>query len=216
MEDSESEGDVAQMMGFSTFGGKPPAKRRKVKVDDASGANSTTLGIRQPRTTKSAQNESVESKEPNINISNMPSPSQPAGSAPQEDLDALVDQSNATSGPTRKKKKQATPTGLAGFLSRGQSITDTAPKTLAPTQAEESDRQFPTHQPQRNPTVPEYSDPAAPHPVLAKALEELNQQDFYELRKGVRGLNGEMIFFQQSFIEDPWARLRSGMTDDGT
>ncbi|KAF2664608.1 hypothetical protein BT63DRAFT_460100 [Microthyrium microscopicum] len=50
-----------------------------------------------------------------------------------------------------------------------------------------------------------------PHPVLAKSMEELTDNDLFALKKGVPDGEGRIVYFQKSFVEeDPWARLKHG------
>ncbi|PVH97197.1 hypothetical protein DM02DRAFT_644334 [Periconia macrospinosa] len=103
MEDDEMNDEIAAAMGFSSFGG---SKKRKFDhtnspktKPDASGANSTKLGVR-PKTSKSDATGASE----------------------------IADNSGITSKETRKQKQPA-PSGLAAFLNRGQNLPDKPPTT---------------------------------------------------------------------------------------
>jgi hypothetical protein len=221
MDASEEEDEVAQAMGFGTFGSKPAAKRRKV-MDDVSGANNTALGIRQPRTS-SVQTDSDSPKgslddSAAIESSARPTdPTLPDSVAHQAGHGGKSSPDSESSKKKNKKKSTASP-GLAGFLSRAQNIPTpvTGLTTSAQPQPDGAINEDRNHHP-NDPRVP-FMEPQIhssattqlPHPVLRKTLQDLDQQDLYELRRGVRGADGDMVFFQPNFIEDPWARLKSG------
>jgi hypothetical protein len=216
MDLSDEEDEVAQAMGFGAFGSKPPAKRRKV-MDDVSGANSTTLGIRQPRTSsvQIGPNSPEGILDDNATIH---SSTRPTDSTSPDSVEPQAGQSNLGSEPSKKKKKSAAPVGLAGFLSRAQTIPTpiTGRTTSTQPQSDETINENQNHQrnvPIKEPQVHSSASTQLPNPVLSKSLENLDQQDLYELRRGVRGANGDMVFFQPNFIEDPWARLKSGPQD---
>jgi hypothetical protein len=212
MDPSDEEDEVAQAMGFGTFGSKPAAKRRKV-TDDVSGANNTTLGIRQPRTSSVQigpdRPEEVLDDSAAIELSARPTDStSPNSIAPQ----AGHGEKSSPDSESLKKKKSTASVGLAGFLSRAHNIT-TGPTTSAQPQPDEiinEDRNYHQSAPFGEPQFHSSAATQLPHPVLGKPLQDLDQHDLYQLRRGVRGANGDMVFFQPNFIEDPWARLKSG------
>ncbi|KAG9185979.1 hypothetical protein G6011_02535 [Alternaria panax] len=103
--DDEENDEIAAAMGFASFGG---TKKRKFDhspkatpdANDASGANSTALGV---RTKKVASAGDVE-----FDVDNLSSGSAQA-------------QSSASA---RQNKNQTADSGLAGFLARGQNLPD--------------------------------------------------------------------------------------------
>ena len=105
--------DMLAAMGFSSFGG---AKKRKFDQTsspkakaDASGANSTRLGVR-PKKTPQADGQELQATDED---------------AVAADAAAQDTQSQPSPPPTAKGKKiQPAATGLAAFLARGQEIQD--------------------------------------------------------------------------------------------
>ncbi|KAF1916139.1 hypothetical protein BDU57DRAFT_474111 [Ampelomyces quisqualis] len=106
--DEEEDVDIAAAMGFSSFGG---AKKRKFDQTaspkakaDASGANTTQLGV---RTRKGADNED-----------------ETGGAA---DIPTTNSASNQSAKPPRTAPKPAAASGLADFLARAQTLPDKPP-----------------------------------------------------------------------------------------
>lgn len=96
-------------------------------------------------------------------------------------------QSNAHVG---SQKTQAAGSGLASFLARGQSLPDKPHGTATP------------------PAPSEHSTAdmvSFGGPAISRA--ELNA-----LRNGVQAENGDTAYFLPSFVEDPWARLKKGVS----
>ena len=112
--DEEENADIAAAMGFASFGGTKKRKfdhanspKARPDVNDASGANSTKLGV---RTKKVASAEDIDAEDLS------------SGFVHQE----AQAQSNA---PSRSKANQTADSGLASFLARGQDLPEHAPTT---------------------------------------------------------------------------------------
>ncbi|KAF2445718.1 hypothetical protein P171DRAFT_271789 [Karstenula rhodostoma CBS 690.94] len=109
MEDMEDD-VIAAAMGFSSFGG---TKKRKYdqtnspKVEaDASGANTTRLGVR----SKAKLDPSQEASDNGID--------------PEASSNVIESQQALAKNKTKQKQRQPAATGLAAFLSRGQDIPE--------------------------------------------------------------------------------------------
>ena len=105
--DEEENADIAAAMGFASFGGTKKRKfdhtnSPKAKAD-ASGANSTRLGVRMKKATDTQEEGSEQSAH-----------------------QVAPAQSNAH---VEAQKTQAAGSGLASFLARGQSLPDKPPGT---------------------------------------------------------------------------------------
>jgi len=169
--EEEENADIAAAMGFGSFGGTKKRKfdhtnSAKAKAD-ASGANSTKLGVRVKK----------------------------AAGAEEEDSEkaahqAALAQSDVHAG---SQKTQAPASGLASFLARGQSLADKPPGTLGT-----ATRPVPSEQ--SGTEMISFGGPA-----ISKA--ELNA-----LRNGVQTENGDTAYFLPSFVEDPWAKLKKGVS----
>lgn len=181
-DEEENDVDIAAIMGFGTFGSQPQPKRRKMNdatIDSSTGANTTSLGIRQRV---------------------VPSQDDTTAQAAEEINDATndFDQVPATA-PTKKdkraKKQASAGGGLAGYLSRGQAVPDKPPVSVDPSSAVISQTQAPTN--------------SQVDAVLSKDPTDYTPDDLFRLRKGVVNAKGEPVYFQPSFIEDPWAQNAS-------
>ncbi|KAF2244580.1 hypothetical protein BU26DRAFT_81718 [Trematosphaeria pertusa] len=110
--------DIAAAMGFSSFGG---TKKRKFDQTnpprakaDASGANTTSLGVRPKAVVAEDTDEPGDTKDVDMTT----------------DLAEAAPQSHPRPPPnTKGKQKQSAATGLASFLARGQNLPDKAPGT---------------------------------------------------------------------------------------
>lgn len=167
--DEEEDIDIAAAMGFSSFGG---TKKRKFDhanspkaATGASGANSTQLGVRTKKIASSESNEHGDT-----------------GADP-------VDQANDAQG-NGSKKSHGPGSGLASFLARGQTLSETPLGTdNAPDMSVSGD--------QSNTEMVSFGGPP-----ISRA--ELNA-----LRNGVQNENGDTAYFQPSFVEDPWVKLKN-------
>lgn len=174
--------EIAASMGFSGFGAQPSSKRRKFNDDaiiegqikeprvqkQGSGANTTSLGIR--KNPKGALDSTMESTE-----------AAKAESTPKK----------------TKKEKQSAPSGLAAFLSRGQTLP-ARPPIEASDSAQVSD-------PASSVDVP-FTKPAAIPSQTAG--QHHGHEDLAAYRRGVKNERGDMAYFLPSFLEDPWKDLR--------
>ena len=182
-EDVDIDPAIAAAMGFSSFGAKPIAKRRKINDESksGSGANTQPLGQR---------------NQPSKAVSGTRLPEQEIGQA--EDHEPKAKQ--------RTKTKQPAPSGLAGFLSRGQDLPmpAVAPVPVAehPASAET------TTKPEgpRTATAEHQKLAEGPQGAFRTAAQEKPSLAAY--RHGVRNERGDMVYFLPSFLEDPWAGLR--------
>lgn len=153
--------DMAAAMGFSSFGGTKKRKfdhasSPKAKAD-ASGANSTKLGVR----TKKVAGADEDGPEEN--------------QAAQTQRDA----------PT---KSQATGSGLASFLARGQNLPE------PPLGAQEA------------PGLPDLGQDSTTE-MMSFGGPPVSRAELNALRNGVQNEHGDTAYFLPSFVEDPWVRL---------
>jgi hypothetical protein len=107
MEDEEDDIDMAAAMGFSSFGGTKKRKYDQTNPPkpkaDASGANSTQLGMRTKKT---------------------------SGSDPEVSGNANESITSSTKAPVSKNaQKQPPAEGLAAFLARAQILPESTPQT---------------------------------------------------------------------------------------
>ncbi|KAK7180207.1 hypothetical protein DPSP01_012037 [Paraphaeosphaeria sporulosa] len=107
MEDME-EDDIAAAMGFSSFGGTKKRKYDQTNSPkaraDASGANTTLLGVRSKVKLDPSQEASDN------------------GADPEASSYGIESQQALAKNKTKEKQEQPAATGLAAFLSRGQDI----------------------------------------------------------------------------------------------
>jgi hypothetical protein len=180
MEDPDEEDAIAAAMGFSSFG---HSKKRKFDQTaspksgpGASGANTTELGVR-PKIAADAETAEMD--------------------AAIESVEADVANASTTAKGARKQKQQKPPaaTGLAAFLSLGNTLPD------KPTAANtNSDVSVTVPAPPAHPTASEMVSYGGP-PISRAELDAL--------RRGVKVENGDTAYFQPSFVEDPWERTKS-------
>lgn len=198
MEDVDGDDEIAAAMGFSSFG---HSKKRKFDQADsprtkpgASGANVTQLGVR-PRIVAKGEGAEVDAATEAVEHVEA---TDPAGNASQSE--ARYPTSNATSdakgkSKARQKQKQPAATGLAAFLSRGQTLPEkpSHPDTIhdAPTAVSVAQ-----------------ADPAASE-MVSFGGTPISRSDLNALRSGVRVENGDTAYFLPSFIEDPWEKMKS-------
>ncbi|KAF1963581.1 hypothetical protein CC80DRAFT_364821, partial [Byssothecium circinans] len=188
--DDEINEDIAAAMGFSSFGGTKKRKydqanSAKTKVD-ASGANSTKLGVR-PKIVADGAQSGVGSGETKEAIA----ATDPAGDASQSKPPSA---SNLTNTKAKPKQKQPATSGLATFLNRGQNLPDKRPKEEEPETAAARVQQ-----------------PRGGHPdatdMISFGGEPISRAELNALRSGVKDENGDTAYFLPSFVEDPWANM---------
>lgn len=85
------------------------------------------------------------------------------------------------------KSKQPAATSLADFLSRGQNLPE---KPVF-------DREAPTPQVEEDDSA-----------TISFGGPPISKATLNELRRGVRNGQGDMAYFLESFVEDPWEKLR--------
>lgn len=109
MEDMEDD-EIAAAMGFSSFGGTKKRKYDQTNSPrtkaDASGANTTLLGVRSKIKLDTAQESSDN------------------GTGPEASSHEIGSQQALAKNEPKQKLKQPAAAGLAAFLSRGQEISD--------------------------------------------------------------------------------------------
>jgi len=201
MEDSDGDDEIAAAMGFSSFGhsrkrkydqtGSPKAKA------DPSGANMTQLGVR-PKAMVDGEGagfdlaaETVDSIEAADGVGNAP---QPESHAPTSDASTNA----KAKGRQKQKQKQPAATGLAAFLSFGQTLPEKPPNPPAANTFHD----VPTARPVAR------VDPAASE-MVSFGGEPISRAELSALRSGVRVENGDTAYFLSSFVEDPWERMKS-------
>ncbi|KAF2649389.1 hypothetical protein K491DRAFT_683885 [Lophiostoma macrostomum CBS 122681] len=181
----DEEDDIAAAMGFSSFG---TTKKRKFdqtnspKVE-SSGANTMPLGVRPKRNDGVASDQDHET------------------SGPGEANDAVKETTELQPAKTNSKgkEKQTVPSGLAGFLARGNQLPD---KPSLPDKPPLPDK------PSANPTE---SKPVAPgydgSAQVSFGGPSITKMELDALRGGVQNEHGDVAYFLPSFLEDPWEKL---------
>jgi len=91
------------------------------------------------------------------------------------------------------QKTQAAASGLASFLARGQSLPDKPPGTPGA-----ATRSAPSEQ--STAEMMSFGGPA------------ISRAGLNALRNGVQTENGDTAYFLPSFLEDPWAKLKKGVS----
>lgn len=181
-DEEENDIDIAAVMGFGAFGSQPQPKRRKMNdatIDSSTGANTTSLGIRQ-RVTATQDVTKTQTVVEDNEMAN--EPARESKSAPNKK-------------DKRAKKQASAGGGLAGYLSRGQAIPDKPPVDIDTGPA----------------TIAQSQTPASNQvdSLLNKDPADFTSDDLFRLRKGVINAKGEPVYFQPSFIEDPWSQNAS-------
>jgi hypothetical protein len=182
--------DVAAAMGFSSFGGTKKRKldhtnSPKAKVD-ASGANTTQLGVR-PKVV--AEDEGAEFNAATETVEAIEA-TDPAGNASQSESHPPA--SNTKPNPKGKRKQnQPAVTGLAAFLSRGQTLPENPPPVDATPAA-----------------ISAVQDDPAASELISFGGAPISRAELNALRTGVRDDNGDTAYFLTSFLEDPWERMK--------
>ena len=193
---------IAAQMGFSSFGAKGPSTKRKYhdasfvegqqdqdmkqKKHAGSGANNVALGQR------GTEKKDIMEDNPSGSTTTRVA-SNSAGEGSEEKLKSGA------------KGKKAAPSGLAAFLSRGQTVTEVQIHTSQDRAAIEVDQEI---------SASTCAGKAGSTASMAATLEEPgdsrarapNQQAY---RHGIKNDQGDMAYFLPSFIEDPWKELKS-------
>jgi hypothetical protein len=175
----DDEEDIAAAMGFSSFGATKKRKfdqtnSPKAKVE-SSGANSMPLGVRPKRTDDESPdqgNESLGSVEANDTV--------------MDSTEIPPEKANS-----KGKQKQTVPSGLAGFLARGNQLPDQLPDKP------------PGNPTDSKPAAPSYDDSAR----VSFGGPPISKMELDALRGGVRNEQGDFAYFLPSFVEDPWEKL---------
>ena len=193
---------IAAQMGFSSFGAKGSSTKRKYhdasfvdgqedqdtkqKKHAGSGANNVALGQR-----GTGKKDIMEDN--------------PSGSITTRAVGGSVGEGSEEKLKSGAKEKKAAPSGLAAFLSRGQTVTEVQVFTSQDRAAIEAEHGISTST---------NAAKAGSTATMAATLEEPgdsrartpNQQAY---RHGIKNDQGDMAYFLPSFIEDPWKELKS-------
>lgn len=207
MDDMENE-DIAAAMGFSSFGGNKKRKYDQTNSPkakpDASGANTTRLGVRSRLEPEATQG-----------------PEDPITA--DEDVSALTsnDDPAQTKKQQKQKQKQPVATGLAAFLNRGKQLPERPVQVLA-TQSLANQDSVQTSlteenglpaRPAQNPEAqgqeysapaPTYENPSDATYMVSFGGPAIPRAELATLRHGVVDENGDKAYFLPSFVEDPW------------
>lgn len=201
MDPDDIDPEIAAAMGFDSFGGKP-SKRRKFNHDAAvidgqdssdqhnaqsgSGANNMPLGVR----TKPAPAET------------------PATGDKAEDGAAQGAQDGGAGAKEAKKSKakKGAPRGLADYISWGNSVPQPFVSATEPE---------PKPDMRAGVEAVEVGDAVVgKEAVVTGGLSAESwpqgmpsEEELRALRRGVKNRDGDMVYFQWSFIEDPWREL---------
>lgn len=201
---------IAAQMGFSSFGAKGITTKRKYhdasfvegqedqetkqKKHAGSGANNIALGARN-RTEKTdiADDTSLE-QIGDRSISGSPS-------------SVTIGLERKTQSGGRKKENTAEPSGLAAFLSRGQTLPE-APKPAVDPKSSGPIEARPEIAAGTNAARPFSASPmaTATDETAASRINGTTQQAY---RHGVKNEQGDIVYFLPGFLEDPWKELRT-------
>lgn len=218
---------MAEMMGFSSFGSKPnPKKKRKLHPtspeNSGSGSNSLPLGTgsRGERKLEQAKNkvkdderdqggrnergekiDKIDAEDDSVDDGGvlLQGPSQiphPQLSQSTKDTDLTLDSIIKTHGKVLEEDNSA----KSGFEKKASRVlAEGLPLYI--------------NQAQRNPSVFPYQSPSqlplqTSNPSPASHSQHGQQKhDFKGLRKGIRDERGDMAYYDDSFVEDPWRGL---------
>ncbi len=218
--------DIAQSMGFSSFGNKPHKKRKfNPKTDAAvdtttntiiagSGGNSIPLGRRKARGIGTEEVEEVGGggvggiKEVGGGMDGILEDGVEGVEGEEEDPGYVDDtpppvNPEIEEGRDKEAQTQASPSTESvkpeGGVHIPQSISSTAnplpPKPLFPLLPSSSS----TQQPQSTQPITQSTTPIR--------TDMMGRDEAQQLRRGVRDRNGDIAYYDPSFIEDPWARF---------
>ena len=207
--------DMASVMGFASFGHKPnpPKKKRKLldPTNEGSGTNNTPLGVRSRRLASQSKNlardEGLDGSGDQVEL--------------VEDQNGDIDRADVTGtdGYSRKRETaeidSVAKRGIAGANDREIETIDAGrlhqlPKRLSQpgletgVVAEECD-------------VPPKMAAAVHDQAMMASGSKVGrmangQWDWGALNKGIRVERGDIAYYRQSFVEDPWRKLRGGDT----
>jgi len=193
---------IAAQMGFSSFGGASATKKRKyndasyvdgqqdhkssLKAPTGSGANNIALGTRPNKgsaaSTRRGDGDAVDA---------------PVNAGMQEPV-----ASAAAKG--KSKEKQAS--GLAAFLSRGQTLPGPS-KSIVDGQSGHV-----TSESMARPSVRSSGNTQVESSGTQSNTQKSHGQDTQHgieaYKRGVQNEKGDMVYFLPSFLEDPWKDLR--------
>jgi hypothetical protein len=180
MEESEIDPEIAAAMGFSSFGTQPNAKRRKV-ADDAV-VDMATYMYGQGKGANSiplgnrreTSKSTVDEAQPLNEENTTEAETEHLESNISTGTEAIQTQSNNSHMNTAVGQKSENGGGQVPPASEISALSDQSVQQVTHTA------------------------------LLEKTLEELGPQELYQLRKGIRTQDGSIVYFQKSFIEDPW------------
>ncbi|KAF2195505.1 hypothetical protein K469DRAFT_699098 [Zopfia rhizophila CBS 207.26] len=177
------EEDIAAAMGFSSFGGtkrkfNDTNSPKNTSKANTSGANSTRLGVRPKITPDEASSEdSIPEFDHESALDVQPS----------KENDSIQPYQDPQTSRAKGKRNQDAPSGLEGFVTRGQTLEGTRSKTQAAA----------------NPAAGNDS----PSATVSFGRQAISQAELNALRQGVKSTEGDTVYFLPSFVEDPWKNL---------
>lgn len=220
---SASPVSLAETMGFSSFGAKPnPKKKRKLEQPSTgSGSNSLPLG------TGRRQESELASKMDTGSEKNL------RGEANKREIFGRQDAEKGEGGDagnTGEDQGWPTPHNLSNASPPRASNADSLPDLSHTTNFNDANSTPDLHLPSRMPpyhspkplpprpprsisssfqNVQSLSQPPWPAQTQPSPYTQQSSQayDFRALRKGVRDENGDMAYYDESFVEDPWRTL---------
>lgn len=184
-DDASTDPDLAASLGFTSFGGAPRPKRRKFNVHDTY-IDPATASASKPPASKGDQGHGKGANATSLGVRGRSAARNENEALPLSDEDTIVPASTTSSTAAIIHDTQA-------------SIRASAP--------------VPQHSP-ASPAILQLHSHARPGPQpnahLASAtdLAGLTPQDLQQLRAGVVMQNGDVAYFQPSFLEDPWEKLQ--------
>jgi len=202
---------IAAQMGFSSFGAAPATKKRKYndasfvegqkghssvpKAPAGSGANNVALGVR-PSKADTTYGEDKQAAKESLNTAN--------GTLPQ--TSPLLQETGPEVGKGKDKGKAKQASGLAAFLSRGQTLPTT--RASATTIEEDSTTSASLASRPAASSVDDAVKNLGAQEDTRESSDQVQQHGIEAYRRGVQNETGDMAYFLPSFLEDPWERLR--------
>ncbi|MCJ1271546.1 hypothetical protein MMC22_011448 [Lobaria immixta] len=218
---------LAQTMGFSSFGAKPnPKKKRKLEQSGSgSGSNSLPLGTGRRQESELASKKDIGNEQTLAGEGNKREDFRRRQAENNEDGDAgTTGEDMGATAPHNLSRPSANPPRARN--------TDPSPELRESHTAEFNDTNDSPdlHVPSRMPPFhPPNSLPPRPPPPTSSSSQNVQSQsqpqwpsqtqpspytqqspqsyDFWALRKGIRDENGDMAYYDESFVEDPWRAL---------
>ncbi|KAL8925518.1 MAG: hypothetical protein Q9208_003409 [Pyrenodesmia sp. 3 TL-2023] len=192
----DSTADMAASMGFSSFGAQPRPKKQKIShpptsSKNASGGNKMPLGKRKPPTgLKRGEGEGV-------GIRDVIAQTEVAGSG----VDTAEEHSCMGGGEAGDDGEEEGEGVVGGDGGHNQETRDRihALTAVVPTEGNAGERNVESEEEEKAGEVDK-----------GEKGEGFEGKSWREWKQGVRGEDGVAAFFDWSFVEDPWERLREG------